>query len=830
MNLKTNYLCHALYKRLFTPHVVSEFRIFMKRQCLIGFIFLIMFNVIMPVAFSQDMIDSEDSQSQADVSEKEKDKQKKSTKKTGVFTLGEIVVKAASVPNIEDTSTTTVITQKDIRAHSDKTLDDALRTIPGIIVERHRKGHMRTRMRGFDQDKIAILVDGIPVSDVYSTDIDISQIPVMNISRIIVNRGVSSALYGSKGAIGSINVISKRPSRVFAECNAEYGEFNNYTFNVAQGAPIGDFYYWFTGSMMNSDGFEPSAELDREKRKVWFDKLIPYYLYGYAFEDLNIPGKEDYILDKGKWDHFDYRKYDFSGKAGYNFSKQIEAGVSFRYNYYTGKTNTYQHYCFSDYKSDALYWKDPVFVIEDPVDVKKAALRNRSFVWPGVYDYTASPYLLLDYSKFSIKANAFYSHRMSEQEGYASTDHDYVKDTSIAGNFFEPFKDIKTYKSYGFNVYPSFRLASWNRLSMAFLWKSDSYKSEEQALSAASPAPNISQYLGLGRVPIKYLESSLLTVAIEDEVSIKRRLNIAAGISYDSQNFSKYKSRSGIYEYGDAYILEDDSMLWGTRDSFNPVAGISFDAMENLLLLRMSGSIKTRFPTLSEYSKVRDAAHDNELKPERSYNSNTGFELFFMDKSLSFRTDYFASIIKNRIEKIASGDEPPINIKKIISQGFESILSYKTKDVLGLFDMNMQLSYTYIHARSKDDSHDEKANKGEMLELTPEHQATADLRFDFESGTSLNIWGYATFNQVMYTMKYRPEPEVTTPPLVPYSTEYFKTVNVHDPVMINIKISQKMFEYYELYVMCRNVFDDYNADPFNPGPGRIFYVGGSARL
>ncbi len=30
--------------------------------------------------------------------------------------------------------------------------------------------------------------------------------------------------------------------------------------------------------------------------------------------------------------------------------------------------------------------------------------------------------------------------------------------------------------------------------------------------------------------------------------------------------------------------------------------------------------------------------------------------------------------------------------------------------------------------------------------------------------------------------------------------------------------------------MCKNVMDDYNADPFNPGPGRMFYAGGSAKF
>ena len=48
--------------------------------------------------------------------------------------------------------------------------------------------------------------------------------------------------------------------------------------------------------------------------------------------------------------------------------------------------------------------------------------------------------------------------------------------------------------------------------------------------------------------------------------------------------------------------------------------------------------------------------------------------------------------------------------------------------------------------------------------------------------------------------------------------------------MLNVKLSQNIMENFDVYVMCKNVFDDYNADPFNPGPGRMFYIGGSARL
>ena len=30
--------------------------------------------------------------------------------------------------------------------------------------------------------------------------------------------------------------------------------------------------------------------------------------------------------------------------------------------------------------------------------------------------------------------------------------------------------------------------------------------------------------------------------------------------------------------------------------------------------------------------------------------------------------------------------------------------------------------------------------------------------------------------------------------------------------------------------MCKNLLDDYNADPFNPGPGMTWYFGGSAEF
>jgi outer membrane cobalamin receptor len=751
-----------------------------------------------------------------------------------LFTPGEIVVwgkKTITIPTIEESGTTTVITQKDIKSHSDKTLDQTLQHIPGIIVEKHTKGNMRTKIRGFDQDKIAILIDGIPLSDIYSTDIDISQIPVTNVSKIIITRGVSSALYGTRGSAGLINVISKKPSHKFTEINTEFGMPDNYSFNMAHGAPIGKFYYWLTGNLFYSGGYTPSKKLDQDKKKEWFDKFVQYKLYNnpltsqpYTFDEVTFPAKDIYINDTGKWDHSDYLKTSFSGKAGYEFTDNFEMGTSFRFSYNRYNTSTFQFNCISDYKLQDEEWKDPLFDVNTAGDIKKVALRNRAFEWPGMYNFTISPYLLYKKDSFIMKSNIFYSLKETTQIGYASTDHLYIKGAAavIASTsaVYNPFYDIKTYSSYGFNIYPTYNFADWNKLSGAISWRTDLYNNDQQAISAEESPQIAATHHGLSLYPVQYGVASLLTIAIEDEfLFFNDRLKFSAGVSYDSQLIHRFKQRESLYVYHDIYIAENDSMIIGTRDSINPVISIIAEPVKNILKIQTAGSIKTRFPLLGDYAKIIDEEHDFNLKNETAYSMNSGFQLFFLEKKLTFRTDYFVNQIKNRIAKVSGGEDPPINIEKVISQGTESIITYKKNNILNITDLKISFSYIFNHVRNHDSTHEEKVNKGKLLELTPVHQYSTNLRLDFNSDTSINFWGTAQFNQIMYAMTSAPEATD------PYSTEYFEAVNVNNPVKLNLKISQKFYTNYTIYIMCKNVLDDYNPNPFNPGSGREFYIG-----
>ncbi|MBN2160960.1 MAG: TonB-dependent receptor plug domain-containing protein [Spirochaetes bacterium] len=766
--------------------------------------------------------------------QEEKGPGEKTSKQHGVFTIGEIVVRGESIAHIDRAATTTELKAKDLKARGNRTLDEALVTVPGVQVEGHTKGHMRVKMRGFDQDKIAILVDGVPIADVFSTDIDISDLTVKNISRIYVNRGVSSALYGTGGAIGAINIVSRKPRKLFAQGGGEYGLYNNYIFDAAVGGPYKNFYGWITGSVQNSDGYHPSKSLTRSKRLDWFNKLVRYYVFGADPSTMNVPGPWQYLFDSGRWNHSDYRKYNTSARVGYELGDRLDVGIAARFSYGSGNTNTYQNRCYGDYKINNLWWREPIFNFTLPKDLKKAALANRSFAWPEKYAFSVSPYLKFKHKIFTLKLQGFYSQTYAKEEGYLDQLHIYAKDPpavlSKDASYYEPVYDYKTYVSYGVQAYPSVKIASWNRLSMAVLWRTDEIDARQKAVSPLL-CQEVVTYYGTSKYKVDYLKAHFLTVALEDEISVMDRLRITAGVSYDAQDFTTHKSRNDEYRYifYDAYRVKDNVTIWGTRDSFNPVAGLVFDAVKDLLTLRSAFSMKTRFPTLGEYEKVSYVLYDRGLKSERSHNFNAGPQFHLLDGSLEIGADYFFSIVKNRIEKIAGSEEPPVNISRIDSHGMETAVSYRKKDVGGVVDIEASLAYTFLHARNRDTSWEEAVNKGKYMENTPAHQVIADVRFAFKTGTAIGIWGTALIDQIMYAQQVRP-PADTSSFAAYYSRRFFTAVRLHDQFSLNARVSQEIWKHFTLYVLFKNILDDYNPDPFNPGPGFMFYGGFEAKL
>jgi len=749
-------------------------------------------------------------------------------------------INQAGTSGITGASTSTRVSSSDIDERSDMDLSDTLNMVPGMQASLHLGGSSEFSMRGYGQDKVAVLVDGIPINDAYESKADVSQIPVANISHLIVNRGVSSALYGTCGTIGSINIITKRPSKLFTELNGTIGQYDNYRISAAHGSPIGKFYYWITASIHHAGEYRVSGKLDSDTRRRWLEKALRYDLYGKTYSDIQLKTVSAYINNTGTWDHFEFTKYQVAGKAGYAISSKSETGFSVSYYNNKKKTSNYDINLYSNYNAETRTWSDPSSNAYT-TDGKDAIFQNQARYFPEDYSIKFMPYYSYCGSTLQLKASAFLLRESDTLQAYADTDHTtfmnpasvYYWDTGSGKAkpyFNNPFDSIFTDTSFGFQVLPSIRFSKYHRLNTSFMFRIDSHTEEEQALESAA---GILAVHGTGVYTTKYLEVQSLTLAVEDEFEPVENLSLSLGISYDAQNLTDHRRRSTeqdtLNEYIDGYQARNESMIWGTRDSFNPVIGLLYQAVPEFLIFRAAGSIKTTFPTLKAYSRISDTRGDLGIDPERSYNGNIGFELRFFRSAVRWRTDYFYSRFRDKIVKAFNeelGGLYSVNIDGARTQGIESILSGESGRIARTVTLSLSLSYTYLYNENLDNSEDERLNMGDGFAESPRHLVTFDIRAKFTTGTSLSVFGTYTRNQFLYVMSERPQ----TSAAEPYSTEYFERLRLHDPLFLNIRISQQLFGSAGIYVLCKNVLDEYRPNPFNPGPGRTWYFGGKIVL
>jgi hypothetical protein len=425
--------------------------------------------------------------------------------------------------------------------------------------------------------------------------------------------------------------------------------------------------------------------------------------------------------------------------------------------------------------------------------------------------------------------------------------------------------------TYGFYIYPSYLIADWNKLNGFIHYRFESFTKNLKPIYAYGGIDPLGYYVA------RHMTAKYMTLALEDEMNFKTDagdIKLTGGLSYDAMLLTKNDSRysSDLYiaqlqvptvyqnrvKFERAYPLCNNIMpkkkgsIWGDNDSFNPVVTLIYDPIKDRLRLRTSFAKKTKFPWMHAYSDVSDAitaaaisitkgtasmVPPKPLKPEISHNANTGFELWFFDKKVSFRNDYFYSKYKDKLEKVydptslLSGTSNWANINGRTINGIESTTTYTVEKIADVVDLSTTASYVYMSAI--DDAKNTTVTLGKRVKETPAHQVIMGLTLDFITKTSLNFWGNSEINQIVYVQKVDPllfiyAPGSTQNGKIWYSTSMFKQRRLHDPVMLNIKISQKLMNSFEVYVMCKNLLDDYKADPFNPGPGRMFYFGGSA--
>ncbi len=139
-------------------------------------------------------------------------------------TLDEVVVTATrrSQRPFNLSFTTHAVTSNDLRDASFRTTPEALRELPGVMVQKTSHGQGSPYIRGFTGFHNLLMIDGIrlnnsvfrPGPNQYWNTVD-----PLSLSRLEVVKGPTSVLYGSDAIGGTVNAITKSPST--------YGEGTN---------------------------------------------------------------------------------------------------------------------------------------------------------------------------------------------------------------------------------------------------------------------------------------------------------------------------------------------------------------------------------------------------------------------------------------------------------------------------------------------------------------------------------------------------------------------------------------------------------------------------
>ncbi len=160
----------------------------------------------------------------------------------------------------------TVITAKDIETMGAQTLEQVLDTVPGVHASLAPARFTPTySIRGIytpENPHVLMLINGIPMTQMWISDRGPGTYAVADISRIEVIRGPGSAVYGADAFAGIINIITKSAEEKSGlQINALGGSFDTAQASILYGSK--DNEYWGFDIAFSIEYYETEGDKDR---------------------------------------------------------------------------------------------------------------------------------------------------------------------------------------------------------------------------------------------------------------------------------------------------------------------------------------------------------------------------------------------------------------------------------------------------------------------------------------------------------------------------------------------------------------------------------------
>lgn len=164
-------------------------------------------------------------------------------------TMGQRVIRASESPR-----SVTVLDKRDIDAAAAIAANQLLRQVPGLQELPSPPSKTSISIRGFDDSRVLVLVDGEPVAGALIESRDIGRLSTIATERIEVTKGPSSVEFGSDALGGVINIVQAAPSkRLTVDALARHGGLGREESTVSVSQRVGKFGYRLNGGWRQSD-------------------------------------------------------------------------------------------------------------------------------------------------------------------------------------------------------------------------------------------------------------------------------------------------------------------------------------------------------------------------------------------------------------------------------------------------------------------------------------------------------------------------------------------------------------------------------------------------
>ena len=200
----------------------------------------------------------------------------------------------------------TLITREDIEQKQAATVEEVLRTVPGLTLANTGGVGKQTSLflRGTNSNHVLVLIDGVKVGNASSGSTPFEHLPLDQIEKIEVVRGPRSSLYGSEAIGGVIQIFTRkgRGSRAQFSVSAGSHDARKTNFGVSHGGR--DAWFNIGVSTENTEGYDACRDSSCK------------------------PGTEQYVDDSGN-DDDGYKNLSTSLRGGVSLSDAVSIEGNF---------------------------------------------------------------------------------------------------------------------------------------------------------------------------------------------------------------------------------------------------------------------------------------------------------------------------------------------------------------------------------------------------------------------------------------------------------------------------------------------------------------------